>query len=114
MPRPQGLKIRHRDIIRRMPCKLEVDAALKQDILDCDDRARREIGEFLLALQENPLPADRLLLGGAPDESAFYVELPCGFYISWEIIGNLLHLALRGETDGLVVRILGVALVPPG
>jgi len=92
-----------------MSCRLEVDTALKQDILDCNPAARRQIGEFLLALQENPLPKDRQLMG----DSAFYVQLPCGFYVSWEMIGNQMHLALTGETKGLLVRILGVGRVPP-
>jgi hypothetical protein len=37
----------------------------------------------------------------------------CGYSVSWEILGNLLELVLAGRDEGLVVRILGVARVPP-
>jgi hypothetical protein len=96
-----------------MSCQLDVATELKQDILACNAAARRQIGDFLMALQENPLPADRHKLGRAKDDFAFYVQLPCGFYVSWEIIGDLMHLVLTGETRGLLVRILGVARVRP-
>lgn len=96
-----------------MPCKLDVDTELKKDILECDAGARHEIGEFLLRLQQNPLPAGRRRLGRAKNDAAFYMQLPCKFYISWEIIGDQMHLALTGDTDGLLVRVLGVARVRP-
>jgi hypothetical protein len=92
-----------------MSCKLKVATELKQDILECNAGARRRIGDFLLALQKNPLPKNRQEMG----DGAFYVQLPCGFYVSWEIIGNMLQLALTGEAKGLVVRILGVARSQP-
>jgi hypothetical protein len=94
-----------------MSCQLDVATEVKQDILDCNAGARRQIGDFLLGLQENPLPKNRRHLGRAKNDSAFYVQLPCGFYVSWEIIGNMMHLALTGETEGILVRILGVARV---
>ena len=96
-----------------MSCKLDVDTEVKQDILDCDDEARRQIGEFLFALERNPLPSDRHKLGRAKGDATFYIQLACGFYVSWEIIGNQMHLALTGRADGLVVRILGVARARP-
>lgn len=96
-----------------MACMLDVDIGLKQDILDCNAEVRRQLGDFLLALQQNPLPGNRCPLGSATQDSAFYVPLPCGFFVSWEIIGNLMHLALTGETDGLLVRILGVGRAHP-
>jgi hypothetical protein len=34
--------------------------------------------------------------------------LPCGFHVTWEIVGNLLPLALTGKATGLLVRILGI------
>ena len=92
-----------------MPCKLDVATEVKQDILDCNGKARTEIGDFLLALQRNPLPAERRPMGGP----VFYAQLACGFYVSWEIIGDLLHYALTGDSSGLVIRILGVARVAP-
>ncbi|HWE86654.1 MAG TPA: hypothetical protein VG267_17050 [Terracidiphilus sp.] len=88
-----------------MPCKIDVDTAVKRDILDCDPAARVEIGDFLLALQENPLPRERQPLG----ENAYYVLLSRGFYVSWEVIGDVLHFVLTGDSGGLIVRILGVA-----
>lgn len=100
-------------MIRRMSCKLDVDTEVKRDILDCDADARREIGDFLLALERNPLPIGRRKLERAKNDATFYVELPCGVYVSWEIIGNQMHLALIGKSDGLLVRILGVARARP-
>lgn len=90
-----------------MPCKLDVDPQVEQDILDCDRKARLEIGDFLLALQDNPLPDTRHSMGGP----VFYAQLPCGFYVSWEIIGDVLHYALTGDLRGLLIRVLGVASV---
>ncbi len=90
-----------------VPCKLEIASEVQQDILDCDAAAHRQIGDFLLELQDNPLPQARLTDG------SFYIQLPCGFYLSWEIIGDLMRFALSGKTKGLLVRILGVARVPP-
>jgi hypothetical protein len=92
-----------------MSCTLDVACEVQQDILDCDAAARRQIGGFLLALQDNPLPGNRREMGDA----AFYLQLPCGFYVSWEILGSVLDLALTGSGEGIVVRILGVARVPP-
>ncbi|HUD53940.1 MAG TPA: hypothetical protein VMR02_01845 [Terracidiphilus sp.] len=92
-----------------MPCKLDIATEVKQDILDCDAAARRQIGDFLLQLQNNPLPENRQPISG----SSFYVQLPCGFYLSWEIIGDLIHFALTGKSKELLVRVLGVARVPP-
>jgi hypothetical protein len=92
-----------------MPCRLHVTTAIKRDILDCNPEALQQIGDFLIALQEDPLPKNRQEMG----DSEFYFLLPSGFYVSWEIVGNLMRLALTGETEGLLVRILGVARVPP-
>jgi hypothetical protein len=96
-------------MIPRMPCKVEVDMAVKADILDCDAATRREIGDFLLALQDNPLPEGRKEMGSA----AFHIQLPCGVHVSWEVLGNILRLALTGQTKGILVRILGVSHVAP-
>lgn len=92
-----------------MSCKLDLATEVKEDILDCDENVRHEIGEFLLALQQNPLPQNREHMG----KGDYYVELPCGFYVAWEILGDQLHLALTGDTTGVVVRILGVSRVQP-
>lgn len=92
-----------------MSCQVDVDTAVKLDILGCSADARRQIGNFLAGLQENPLPAGRQEMQAA----AFYVQLPGGYYVSWEIVGNLMHCVLTGETEGLLIRILGVAQVLP-
>jgi hypothetical protein len=92
-----------------MSCKLHIATEVKQDMLACNDTARRQIRAFLLALQENPLPEGRRAMG----EAAFYVQLPSGFYLSWEIIGNVLRLVLTGNCEGILVRVLGVSRVLP-
>jgi hypothetical protein len=101
-------------MIRRMPLRVQVDNQLQEEILDLDANARRQIGDFLLALQEDPLPSERQALARKISAQAYFVQLPCGFYVSWEIVGNLLHLALTGNAKGLLVRILGVDRDPPG
>ena len=97
-----------------MPCRVEVDHELKEAILDLDATARRQIGDFLVALQEDPLPGKRQSLTRKTSVPAFFVQLPCGFYVSWEIVGNMLRLALTGKAEGLLVRVLGVNRVSPG
>jgi hypothetical protein len=95
-------------MIPRMSSRVQVDHELQEEILDLDANARREIGDFLLSLQEDPLPRERQALSRRISTAAYYVQLPCGFYVSWEIVGNLLPLALTGKVEGLLVRILGV------
>ena len=97
-----------------MPCRVQVDRELKEGILDLDATARRQIGDFLLALQEDPLPGDRQALARKITTPAYFIQLPCGFHVSWEIVGNLLPFALTGKAKGLLVRILGVDRDPPG
>jgi len=92
-----------------MSCKLHVATAVKQDILDCNPEAVQQIGDFLLSLQENPLPRDRREM----DSGAFYCRLRCGYYVSWELFGDLVKLALTGDAKNITVRILGVARIPP-
>lgn len=94
-------------MIRRMPCKVDVDTAVKADILDCGAGARRQIGEFLLQLQYDPLPENRGEMDGA-----FYFLLPCGFYVSWEVLGDVMKFAFSGDRSGISVRILGVGRQP--
>jgi hypothetical protein len=77
-------------------------------ILDLDATARFQIGAFLVALQHDPLPAERQALARKTNVPAFFVQLPCGFHVTWEIVGNLLPLALTGKATGLLVRILGI------
>jgi hypothetical protein len=95
-------------MMRRMPCKVHVDREQQEVILDLDAIARRQIGGFLVALQQDPLPEDRQDLARKTSVPAYFVQLPCGFHVTWEIVGDMLSLALTGKTTGLLVRILGV------
>jgi len=95
-----------------MPCQIQVDVEVQADILGLSAEARRKIGEFLLQLQDDPLPAERIEL--APKSpGAFFQALSCGYWISWEILGDPIKFALKGKTEGLIVRVLGVAAVRP-
>lgn len=100
--------------MRRMPCKVQVDREQQEVILDLDETSRRQIGDFLLELQEDPLPKERQNLARKTNVPAFFVQLPCGFHVTWQIVGDMLSLALTGKTDGLLVRILGVDRDRPG
>jgi hypothetical protein len=91
-----------------MSSRVQVDHGLQEEILDLDANARREIGDFLLSLQKDPLPRERQALSRKIGTAVYYVQLPCGFYVSWEVVGNMLPLALTGKVEGLLVRILGV------
>ena len=96
-----------------MSCALDVDRRLRADILDCAPEVREQIGADLLALQDNPLPPDREDLDHA---NGYYHRLPCGYYVSWELIGetaDILHLIAIGICRNLTVRILGAGPGPP-
>jgi hypothetical protein len=94
-----------------MPCKVAVATEVKRDILDCNAVARREIGDFLVELQENPFPRGRCQMS----ESSFYFQLTCGFYVSWEVETpeEALLRIIFGQTEGVLIRVLGVARVKP-
>jgi len=90
-----------------MSCVLDVDRHLKRDILDQLSEVRDEIYRDLLALQDNPLPADRADL---KRPYGYFHRLPCGYYVSWELIGkeeDILHLILTGACRNITIRILG-------
>ena len=76
----------------------------------CGDRqATAEVGAFLLALQEDPLPAGRQNLDPG-DMTAFWIKLKCGIYISWEIVAafnDLLKLISGHVSPAILVRVLG-------
>jgi len=86
------------------PCRIDADAAVKQEILNCRDEVRQQIGQFLETLQWDPLPAGRRTKG----KKSFYIQLPCGIFVAWEVIGDLLHIVLHGPGESVLVRILGV------
>jgi hypothetical protein len=46
-------------------------------------------------------------------KGAFYLQLPCGIFVGWEIVGDLFHLVLHGPDDTCLVRILGVGWESP-
>jgi hypothetical protein len=91
-----------------MSCKVDVDTAVKADILDCGRGVRRQIGEFLLQLQDDPLPEGRVNMDGA-----FFYLLPCGFFVSWEVLGDVMKFALSGDRNRISDRILGVGRESP-
>jgi len=90
-------------------CRMDADTEVKRQILECSDAVRREIGEFLESLQSDPLPAGRK----TKDKGAFYIQLPCGVFVIWEVIGDLLHIVLRGPDDTILIRILDVGWQSP-
>lgn len=85
-------------------CKIDAATEVKKEILECSAAVRQEIGDFLESLQEDPLPAGR---GRKPD-GTFYLQLPCGVFVGWEIAGDFLHLVLHGPDESILVRILGI------
>jgi hypothetical protein len=96
-----------------MSCVLDVDRRLKADILSCDSEVRNQIGADLLALDDNPLPADRQDLDGP---NSYYHQLACGYFVSWELIGesaDILHLIATGTCRNLTIRILGAGADSP-
>jgi len=90
-------------------CLIDADSAVKRDILECSAEVRREIGGFLESLQGDPLPRERKPMG----KGAFYLQLPCGIFVGWEIVGDLFHLVLHGPDDTCLVRVLGVGWESP-
>jgi len=96
-----------------MSCVLDVDRRLKADILGHSDNIRDEIGNDLLALQNDPLPLDRADL---TRPYGYFHQLPCGYYVSWELTGDdedLLLLLLTGTFHNIPVRILGAGTESP-
>lgn len=96
-----------------MVCFLDVDRHLKADILHRSSEVRDEIYSDLLALQENPLPADRADL---ERPYGYFHRLPCGHYVSWELIGeeaDIFHLILTGTCRNITIRILGAGTNSP-
>ena len=91
----------------RMPCRLKIDRGIKQDALSVasgNPEACSQIDEFLGSLRSNPLPWGRQELS----PQSFYVKLPCGIIVGWEIIGDMLKLVTRGPGPYILVRILGI------
>jgi hypothetical protein len=93
----------------RNQCLIDADSAVKRNILECSAEVRQEIGGFLERLQGDLLPKERKPMG----KGAFYIQLPCGIFVGWEIIGDLLHAVLHGPDDAILVRIVGVGWESP-
>ena len=73
----------------------------------CPPEVRNQIGADLVALQDDPLPPDRVDLDGP---SSYYHRLPCGYYVSWELIGktaDIVDLIATRTCRNLTIRILG-------
>jgi hypothetical protein len=94
---------------RHAPCEIDVAEQIQQDIMDCDDEACNEIGADLEALQNDPLPADRQ----KTKTGFFYHQLACGYFVAWEIRGDLMKLVETGDCTGTLVKILGVGRAAP-
>ena len=95
-----------------MPCSIKVDRRVKRDVLDIvagNPQAWAEIDLFLRALPSDPLPRNRKEFAPA----AFYVQLPCGVYVAWEIVGDMVRLATLGPSKDILVRVLGVGRQKP-
>lgn len=86
-----------------------MDTAEKADILDSDETAIEQIRAFLYELQEDPLPPRRQPKGNA----AFYVQLPCGYFVTRQVEGDLLKMALTQNVSGITIRIVGVGKSKP-
>ncbi len=92
-----------------MPCKVGVDEQVESDILDCDEKVCDQIGAFLEELQEDPLPGTRQ----TTKSGFFYQRLECGYFVSWEVLGDWMILMATGDCRGVLVRILGVGREAP-
>jgi hypothetical protein len=95
-----------------VPCSIKVDRRAKRDALDIvagNPLAWAEIDLFLRALPSDPLPRNRREFAPA----AFFVQLPCGVYVAWEIIGDMVRLVTLGPSHVILVRVLGVGRQKP-
>lgn len=83
-----------------------------------DDRqATAEVGAFLLALQDDPLPAARQRL--SPDDAtSFWCRLDCGVYVSWKIVASpdeMINLSFGQVSPSILIKVLGFGRgAPPG
>ena len=93
----------------RTPCEIDVAEEIQQGILDCDDKACDDIGAYLDKLQYDPLPEDRQ----ETKTGFFYTLLPCGYFVSWEVRGDLIKLVSTGDCRGIELKILGVGRETP-
>jgi hypothetical protein len=95
-----------------MSCTVDVPTEVQQEGLDIvrgDLKAKAEVGSFLFALQDNPLPAGRQQLD-PNDATAFWIKLVCGIYVSWEIKAspeNMMRLISGRVSPKILVRVLG-------
>jgi hypothetical protein len=95
-----------------MSCTVDVPTKIQQETLDVvrgDRQAIAEVGAFLLALQDDPLPAGREKLS-PKDSTAFWIKLPCGVYVAWEIEASLpamIALFSGHVFSEVVIKVLG-------
>ena len=106
-------------MLLRMSCTVDVPTRIQQEGLDLvrgDDAAIAEVGGFLLALQDNPLPAGREKL--RPDDStSFWIKLRCGVYVSWQIEASavdMIKLTTGHVSPKILIRVLGFGRDKPG
>jgi hypothetical protein len=103
-----------------MSCTIDVQPKQQQEGLDIvrgDRQATAEVGAFLVALQDDPLPSGRQKLG-PDDATAFWCELDCGVYVSWEIEASpddMIRLSFGHVSPAVLVRVRGFGRsAPPG
>ena len=103
-----------------MPCTVDVPTEQQEEGLELvrgDSQAIAEVGGFLEALQEDPLPAGRQRLS-PDDDLAFWCKLDCGVYILWEIEASpeeMMLLSYGHVSPAVLVRVLGFGRdAPPG
>jgi hypothetical protein len=87
------------------------------DIVRGDPQATAELGAFLEALQDNPLPAARQWLS-PHDATSFWCRLNCGIYVSWKIEASpedMIKLWTGHVSPAIVIKVLGIERgAPPG
>lgn len=99
-------------MIGRMSCTVDVPIEVQREALAIvrgDRQATIEVGGFLQALQDNPLPNGRQMLTPG-DPTAFYKKLECGVYVSWEIVASpteMIRLFNGRVSPSVLVRVLG-------
>jgi hypothetical protein len=103
-----------------MSCTVDISVRVQEECLDLvrgDRKATQEVGAFLLALQDGPLPAGRKILD-PEGANAFWIKLKCGIFISWEIQAtqdDWIKLLAGRTSPAVVVRLLGFGRdAPPG
>ncbi|MFZ1940648.1 MAG: hypothetical protein WBA18_21125 [Terracidiphilus sp.] len=103
-----------------MSCTYDIPIEVQDqgtELVRGDSAATQEVGAFLIALQDYPLPKGRQLVD--PDvPNAFWIKLNCGIYISWAIVADpndWMKLFAGRVSPNIVIKVLGFGRdVPAG